>query len=763
MQSSGLLSRFNSFRNAFHNNKLLHRAAQLGLWIAGIGLAVFPPALVVMERWLRMPWIRDSVRVLWCRSEFLCKTYLPSYFFWIIPAWVGLIILAAWAVRRQTPVQTQAASADAALTEELPAWQVRWAARFGLISGLILLASVGVGIGAKRIPGFEIALALLCYFISRWLMERPYFSLREQFQSGVKRLLPLAFGQLFLIFFLRDLASPGQSAWLSGLALLVVFVYLLFSRTVPPVYWIVSAALVLMTTQIGLWRFSVIGDEYSFFSTARFLLNNQTFWQMLERMFNGLLVYRSHPFLSSLIQAASMKLLGVDNFGWRFSSIYLAAVSLFFFYGFFQRFLSRRAALLTTALLGCSHYLLTFGKIGYNNLQALFALGVLLWAAGEAVSRRSRLAYAGMGAAMGLCLYVYPAALYALPLPLLLVLFYDPPTSRRVCGRYLAAVNAFVILFAPILFQPEYWAAKMPGTFLNPSTSIHQIELEVLLPTNLLYALFSYLYTVTETHFVVSSFVDPLTAALLPVGLGWMFGRLRRERFAGFWLLSFAFMLFAVGASHDRATPSTTRMFLLLPWFCGLAGVGLAWLGEQVRPWGERQTKQLLRGLSLGLPGLLLLAALLLNVYMAYGLSRTRTEGTPSLEVLFLRLMQRNQTVYGDSVKTFLFITQDNWGIDGFRELRDVYGLPQSQAQLVRTAVAQPELTVDMLSLAMNENTLVIVQPWMEPGLREGVEALLDNLGKKRCVVSDTPKTSPRFTYWYSERWRPLCPQDGNW
>ncbi|TLN01347.1 hypothetical protein FDZ74_15890, partial [bacterium] len=355
----------------------------------------------------------------------------------------------------------------AALPAEISPRQRRVALRSAWAAGLIALISVVIGVLNGRIPGAELLLAAGCLLFTYWLLGEPYIRLEKRLIAAVRMGLPLAFGWLVLILFLRDLATPGGSAWLSGLCLALLLLFALVRRaTLPPVYWIASLALVLLTCQIGSWRFSVIGDEFSFLFSARELAVDQTVWTNLNRVFDGLLVYHSHPYLSSLIQATGLRLLGLDNFGWRFSNLFMIAASLFFFYRFFSRFLSRRVALVSVALLGGSHYLMTFGKIGYNNPQALFLLGLLLWAGSQAVFVRNRFSYAVLGAVMGLALYIYPAALYALPLPVLLILFYDPPNARANWPRYLAAAALFVLLYLPVLFQPEYWPEKLPGTFL---------------------------------------------------------------------------------------------------------------------------------------------------------------------------------------------------------------------------------------------------------------------------------------------------------
>ena len=130
---------------------------------------------------------------------------------------------------------------------------------------------------------------------------------------------------------------------------------------------------------------AVVGDEYIFFTDAKAIITPLRLSEVAAHLFDGTWTYGAHPYVSSLIQALSMLLLGRDNFGWRFSNIYLSAVSIGLFYLFFKGFFSRRVAILAALLLAASHYLMNFSKIGYNNLQALFIMSLVLWLSAQGV------------------------------------------------------------------------------------------------------------------------------------------------------------------------------------------------------------------------------------------------------------------------------------------------------------------------------------------------------------------------------------------
>jgi len=160
-----------------------------------------------------------------------------------------------------------------------------------------------------------------------------------------------------------------------------------------------------------------------------------------------------------------------------------------------------------------------------------------------------------VGAATGLCFYVYPAAIYILPAALLLMLIYAPPRSKAALRRWGVMAIPLLFLILPLIVQPEYWRAKLPGTFFyRPELVQTTGVLLAHLARNMFYALLSFLYIPSEGLFVATSFVDPLTGALALIGIAYLLKSLfrHRERAAVFLLCSFIVTLFLAGASHDR-------------------------------------------------------------------------------------------------------------------------------------------------------------------------------------------------------------------
>jgi hypothetical protein len=729
------------------------------LFLTGGILVFIPPLLVMLDRWFGNTQLVNGMRADWCRVDFLCRSAYPSYFAFIIPCALALMVL-VMAAARSAPglLEFKSPEGSASLPPPVAPEQYRLAARLELISAAGATLSIASGLIFRRLPGLDLALAMFLYLISRCLMEAPWRTSLKVVRSAWKHWLAPLLAVLALVIFFYGFSSTAEKPWVLALPLAAALVYLFrCRRQFSPVVWVALCALVLFTLNINSWKFAAIGDEYDFYDVAREIATRQSITQIGANLFYGQAVFGSHPYLSSLIQAVSIKFFGTGHFGWDFSNPFLSAVSIIFFFLFFKRFISYRAALLAACFLGGSHYLMNFSKIGYNNLQALLVMSLVLAAAGYAVQSRRPLAFTLLGIAMAGCFYVYPGALYVLVLPVLLLVLYIPPVNRPAFRLWVLMLMPLMVLGIPLLFQPEYWTSKVMGTLANEGRYARVESLAYQIGSNLVYMFFSFLYTPQESHFVVSSYVDPLTALFVLPGLALLLRQVRRSRFALFCILGYFAFLILVGASHDREFPPNTRAFLMLPFFALFAALGLDWVITRLQVeflslvWARRVLAVML---------VLMVSA---NLYQAYPVMWKRTSGTPSLETLFLRMLQLDQPENQVSSKTYIFLTDENWNIDGLRLWPDLYNLPPSQAQLVHYEVKDGVIPEQAAARMKEEDALVVIQPWMDPDQSARLEAALVDMGKSGCPVRDTPRTDVRFTFWHAPKWDPLCESVTNW
>ena len=714
--------------------------------------AVVPSWLVVQDRWLGDQTIARLYDAAWCKVGFLCQTAFPAYFAFIFACFFGLLMLML--LQEKWPQAVLSSSFEPA---SRPAARVSLTQR--RVSSVVLLIStagfIGVflnGVIRHRVPGWDLVVVLLAYVLGWLLREPPVGEMVNTCRRNLGPVVAVLLAHIALVVFLARIFSATGFPWVAALVLLLAVVNLLrYYGRVRPIVWMVSLALVLYTLNINAWWFSVVGDEFSFFTYAREIAEKHSLSFIGSRLFIGQTVYGAHPYFSSVLQTIPMKLFGSHNFGWHFSSLYLSAAAVGLFYLFFKTFVPRRVALIAAFFLAVSHYIMAFGKIGYNNLQALFAMSLALCAAAWAIRTKRRIAFVVLGLACGLCFYVYPAALYVLPVVGLLLFFYFPPTSRLALRRWSVLAVSLLMLVFPLFLQLGYWQAKVAGTLLY-SPQVIQTTASVVthFAANLAYSFFSFVYVPEESHFVTVSYVDPLTAVFAFIGIACLLRWGWRERFTRFLLVGFAVLLLFVGASHDRTFPPATRMFLLLPWFALFAAIGLTWLVDRVKQAG------LPRLPLVGLVASILVVVIGLNLYQAYTLSWQRMTGLQGIESLFLRLAMRVRDAAAEPPKTFVVVTDSKWGIGGLQMLQEIYAVPPSPGQLVQMTVAGPSFSESDRAIIVDRNALVIIQPRMDEFWQKSLESSLEKLDKVPCSVKTTNGTL-RFALWYSPELTRVC------
>jgi 4-amino-4-deoxy-L-arabinose transferase-like glycosyltransferase len=719
-------------------------------------LAFIPALLVFLDRWLGYENIAPPLSEYWCKVELLCYTALPTYSATVLACLTGLLVISlAW--RSTTPrlslqIGTWKVSKKPLVVSHL---QDRWSRLLFMASGLTFATSTLIGFYTDQVHSLSYFLALLLYSLAWILREIPRETVINFFVRNREVITAFLLFHLSLILLLANLSTLMEFQWIFALLFLLSLVNLVrFYRQIPPILWVFNLAIVLFTLGINSWAFSVVGDEYSFYNGAFSIASEQDWLSILSQLFQGRFVYGTHPYFSSLIQALSMKLFGLDSFGWRFSSLYLGAFAIVFFYLFFRNFVSRPIALLVAAFLSCSSYIMTFGKVGYNNLQALFAMSLVLWASAWAVRSLRSLAFVTLGLCVGFCFYVYPAALYATLLPVLLLLFYLPPRSKEVWRKWGITAFTVLVVILPLIFQDDYWQSKTFGLALNNpglTNSLSAFLRHVV--SNLIDSFFSFLYIPEESHFVVSSYVDPFSSVLVLLGMVQVILRVRKERFLAFILLGFLLILSLAGVSHDRRFPPTTRMFMLLPYFAFFASVGLLWLVDRLRQLG------LVRVQGRYLLALFMSLIIIFNLNQAYSLSMKRSSGHQTVEVLFQRLVEDLLHEEPTSINpvTFLFLTDQQWGIDGFSMLQKVYGYPASKVHLQRIIIDKPLIPESANDFISERDTFVIIQPTLDDTWQQVLGIRLGELGKRACNVREYTRSDIRFIFWYSPDWQKLC------
>jgi hypothetical protein len=696
--------------------------------VAVIILALIPPALVMADRWLGI--IRtDVLNEIWCYYWYLCSSPVPSYFIIIFICLIALPFL-IFALRNQT---------IAVIENTIQHGDLRAVSRtqslvglgYQVISTLGFIIIVVKCLSTKTIPGWELIYVWLGFMVGCLIETVAIESFQVFWKTNGEFWLALLIAHASIVGLMVGIYGKPDLLWSTiVLAVLAGANLWRFRQRVPCIFWIMSLAIAVFTIEINGWWTAAVGDEYIFHQQAWHMADRMSYQEVGRIVFSSDSLGGQYPYFSSFVQVIFMKFLGSESFGWRFSNIYLSSLAVGLFYYFCKTFISKHVSLIAAFLFAVSSCIMSFSKIGYDNLQSLFALTLVLAIAAWILKSGLKLAYVCLGSALALCFYVYPAALYAIPLPLILLVIYGFPRNREKISKWILMIFVCLSIIFPLMMQPGYWAAKVAGTLFNqPAILQTTSNLVTHFGQNLFYSFFSFLYVFAESHFITSSYVDPLSGASLLIGLIVLIIQARRQRFPLFILFTFIFFVFVIGTSHDRQYPPHTRMFLLIPIYMLIAAWGIAWVSGSIK-----QQFVLNNRIVMFAPLVLALVLTVLNLYQAYPLSHYRFAHTEMIESLFVRLSERVQAAEPRTTKTYAVILDKNWSVDGFLMLQKVY--PHlAWAQIKQVQISEPLLPDSSKPMLSDRDTIVIIMPWMNPEWVKTLDGQIRELGKESCDV----------------------------
>ncbi len=725
--------------------------SSLLLLAATVSIAAVGPLWVVCDRWLGLRRSNRYLSSLADRFPFLEKFHLPDYAVVIAAAFFVLLVagrfraadaLPLWRSRRAFAKRPRRPTG--APTARSVATAAAWA---GGAASAFLLARL---VATRRQPGAELLLALVVFAAGMLWREVSSRALVRLWRRQRTCLLSILAAHAAVILALAAHFSYRRFELpLAALALLAVVHLGTRIKKTGPMPLIVLFFVVLYCWNMNAWWYVLVGDEYRNFELAAGIVRShepafiaRNLFQ-LEGGLEGL-----DPYADSLVQAASMRLLGMNSFGWRFSSLYFAAIALVFFHRFFRTFLTRRAALVTTLCLGASHYVMSFFKIGYDKSQAYLAMSLLLAATAWAVRTRRMIAFTGIGFAAALCFYVYPAALYIVPYAFFLLLLYAPPIDRPTAARWGVALLAASLTIFPLPFQPTYFEGKRPGTvFYNPELASSASTLLPHFARNVAYAAYSPTLLGSEDHFVTSSYLDPLTGLLVLVGMASALWLVRKDAFVAFLTVGLGWLLFFGGATHDREYPPTTRMFLMLPVLLPVATFGLARLSALCRDAGLSA-----RGIR-ALVGAAVAAVLALNILQTHVVNKRRSDSYELFDPLVVRMARRLETLPGPGWHLLLLTGTPGEG-SGIPLVLEVYSLRPSD--FVEIAAPRGELPPADRERVADPKSAVFVSARLPPAERQTIEQQIAEAGKVPCSVR-TSTGEERFKLWTAPGTPDLC------
>lgn len=317
-----------------------------------------------------------------------------------------------------------------------------------LVGGAVLCALFGVPISWKK--PFE-----------NWSRRAAAAEQTDRQVQIIKIVIGLALFALLLFQLSRHQYEPIHPIlWLAGIGLFTHAVWKLDdnARSGPSLgidtadlFWLT----VLLTLGFAIGAFAlndipvfIVPDEGSFWETARAIAQKELHPPIFD---SGVYTF---PVASSIFQGWVLRLFGVDLWGWRFSSVIAAVLTVIPLYLLTRLWFGRTAAITAGIMMLANPYFLSFARMGYNNSQALFpvTLGIFFFAI---AARKGSLFYlwlAGLTAGFGF--YTYFSAwlgMVVLSLGVIVIWAYREVNLRRALVMLCVILAAWTVVFAPRL------------------------------------------------------------------------------------------------------------------------------------------------------------------------------------------------------------------------------------------------------------------------------------------------------------------------
>ncbi len=243
-------------------------------------LALVPPALVFLDRWLLNRRVLDFFRPGGAGSEVLCQSAYPSYFLLIFPILL-LCVPLVWLLIRRLPEGWLIRP----LEHRPPTSSAAGRARHRSGSSRVLFVAAGFGIvligdarrretSASRDGNWALAYAV--YLLAWFLREMPAAGIADAARRWLGPLAAILLAQIALLLVLASRYGQYRFQWITAVLLLLAATNLWrYRKAIPPIVWIATFALVLYGVNMNAWWLSAIGDEYSFWAYAREIAEKQ--------------------------------------------------------------------------------------------------------------------------------------------------------------------------------------------------------------------------------------------------------------------------------------------------------------------------------------------------------------------------------------------------------------------------------------------------------------------------------------------------------
>jgi hypothetical protein len=310
------------------------------------------------------------------------------------------------------------------------------------------------------------------------------------------------------------------------------------------------------THDLTSWRYTAWGDEYGQFDYVRGMARGAMFNPFKQEL-SGIL-----PVANGATMALSMKVFGMNRFGWMFHDVIVASAGLICFYLLVRELFSTRVAIIAAALLGSSHYLIAYVH-RTSNSNPLLPETAALWLLARGLRRGSALSLYGSGIMASIGFYVY----FTGRITVVVIAVYVLTLGWRAIGRGtpIPLGLGFLTGFAPL------WAVNRWGVIdamLSQSTVSTQdsdsADRLARLADNVVRSIFGFNYNPSGFHYAFGSLLDPVTAVLYVLGMAIVLFSVRHPayRLVAVW---WAIGLSVAGFSNPYDVTPISRLHFVLP------------------------------------------------------------------------------------------------------------------------------------------------------------------------------------------------------
>ncbi len=424
------------------------------------------------------------------------------------------------------------------------------------------------------------AVAISAYFFSnrlRLLEWSPTLPDRLRFNVGAERSLMFGIGVAALALLSLRLLSgsnAGSDIWIWFVAIagcsipfapslnrVLVGLRRAFRairrRDLAIVGTLVIAFTALNLADLSDWYYAAVGDEYAVWEFSEHFAKDG-----ITRPFGQDGVYDHHPRLGFALKSLTMKVVGIDYFGWKSSSIFLVALTIPAVYWLGTLLRDRVTGAVAATMIASSHYVFALSHAGINSLDSLFpsVYAMSFFVLGTRSKSPLLLFFAGVIA--GTCFYVNYSARIIMPIMVIfLVLQAWPRFSLR---SSLPLVVGFAVAALPLVIVngTEVVTSMLTVAIGGQPETIDKTFIERI-QDNILLNLYAFNFNERSSHYISGSLMDPVSAAIAVTAVGFAVGRYQKptSRLLLLWLL-IGFAATALASPYWHT--AVTRLYPLL-------------------------------------------------------------------------------------------------------------------------------------------------------------------------------------------------------